>query len=34
MQSIYDQKEVNEDRFNAIDQKWGRVEDAFRIEAK
>jgi len=34
MQSIYDQKEINEERFNAIDQKWGRVEDAIRIEAK
>ena len=31
MQSIYKQKEINEDHFNAIDQKWGRVEDAIRI---
>ena len=34
MQAFQDQKEVNEERFNEIDKRWARVEEAIRVEEK
>jgi hypothetical protein len=34
MQALQDLKEVNDQRFDSIDRRWGQVEDALRIEQK
>ena len=34
MQAMQDLKEVNDQRFDSIDRRWGQVEDALRIEQK
>ncbi len=34
MQALQDLKEVNDQRFDSIDKRWGQVEDALRIEHK
>lgn len=34
MQALQDLKEINDQRFDSIDRRWGQVEDALRIEQK
>lgn len=34
MQALQDLKELNDQRFDSIDKRWGQVEDALRLEQK
>jgi hypothetical protein len=34
MQALQDLKELNDQRFDSLDKRWGQVEDALRLEQR